>query len=217
MYRSHRYTTLAFCVATLGLAFALYAQSGSRGRDRANAGGMQHESLGAQGLTSLYAVDPIGRTMNFTDGAYGGVIQDYMVKNANSDIDFGGYLHNAFTVGIEGGREGAIVDLGLAATLGPRYGFKETVGGGQGYASIRLIDGELHILADYENQTTQPLAEAAQLVPGRNAASVAVHAGHVYVVRIVDRHDQSFELIVKFMVVEFRAGESVTLRWHRLK
>lgn len=217
MYRSHRYTTLAFCVATLGLAFALYAQSGSRSRDGANAGGMQHESLGAQGLTSLYAVDPIGRTMNFTDGAYGGVIQDYMVKNANSDIDFGGYLHNAFTVGIEGGREGAIVDLGLAATLGPRYGFEETVGGGQGYASIRLIDRELHILADYENQTTQPLAEAAQLVPGRNAASVAVHAGHVYVVRIVDRHDQSFELIVKFMVVEFRAGESVTLRWHRLK
>lgn len=217
MYRSHRYTKLAFFVATLGLAFALYAQSGSNGHDGANAGGMQHESLGAQGLTSLYAVDPIGRTMNFTDGAYGGVIQDYMVKNANSDIDFGGYLHNAFTVGIEGGREGAIVDLGLAATLGPRYGFKETVGGGQGYASIRLIDGELHILADYENQTTQPLAEAAQLVPGRNAASVAVHAGHVYVVRIVDRHDQSFELIVKFMVVEFRAGESVTLRWHRLK
>ena len=217
MHRSHRYTTLAFCVATLGLAFALYAQSGSRARDGANAGGMQHESLRPQGLTSLYAADPIGRTMNFTDGAYGGVIQDYMVKNANSDIDFGGYLHNAFTVGIEGGREGAIVDLGLAATLGPRYGFQETVGGGQGYASIRLIDGELHILADYDNQTTQPLAEAAQLVPGRNAASVAVHAGHVYVVRIVDRHDQSFELIVKFMVVEFRAGESVTLRWHRLK
>ncbi len=217
MYRSHRYTTLAFCVATLGLAFALYAQSGSRGGDGANAGGMQHESLRPQGLTSLYAADPIARTMNFTDGAYGGVIQDYMVKNANSDIDFGGYLHNAFTVGIEGGREGAIVDLGLAATLGPRYGFQETVGGGQGYASIRLIDGELHILADYDNQTTQPLAKAAQLVPGRNAASMAVHAGHVYVVRIVGRHDQSFELIVKFMVVEFRAGESVTLRWHRIK
>lgn len=217
MHRSHRYTTLAFCVVTLSFAFVLYAQSESRGRDGTNAGGMQRESLGAPGLTSLYAADPIGRTMNFTDGAYGGIIQDYMVKNANSDIDFGGYLHNGFTVGIEGGRQGAIVDLGLAATLGRRYGFKETVGGGQGYASIRLIDGELHILADYDNQTTQPLAEAAQLVPGGNAASAAVHAGHVYVVRIVDRHDQSFERIVKFMVVEFRSGESVTLRWHRLK
>ncbi len=217
MYRSHRYTKLTFCIATLGLAFALFGQSGSRGHDGANAGGMQHESLRAQGLTTLYAADPIGRTMNFTDGAYGGIIQDNMVKNRNSDIDFGGYLRNGFSVGIEGGRQGAIVDLGLAASLGSRYGFEETVGGGQGYASIRLIEGELHILADYENQTTQPLAEAAQLVPERNTASMAVHAGHVYVVRIIDRHDQSFDLIVKFMVVEFRAGESVTLRWQRLK
>ena len=218
MHRSNRWILAALLTCPLLLlVYSLQAQSGARGHDSAAPGRRSAPSTLAGGLTTLYAADPLARTMNFTDGRYGSMIQDHMVKNAQSDLDFGAYMADGFTVGIEGGRYGTIIDLGAGAALGQRYGFEETVGGGQGFASIRFVDGEIHVLADYESQETQPLREAAQLVPTRTSSSAPVHMGHAYLVRLLDRHDKDFELVAKFLVVEFRPRESVTLRWQRLK
>ncbi|NNM25131.1 MAG: hypothetical protein HKO59_03930 [Phycisphaerales bacterium] len=217
MPRSHRWTMLALlALPTMMLAMTLQAQSGARGQDGADGDARTpRSSFLAEGLTTLYAHDPIARALSFSDGRYGAMIQDHEVRNRNSDIDFGGYVAGAFSVGIEGGREGAIVDLGHADTLGERYGFRETVGGGQGYASIRFVEGDLHIRSN--GRATQPLKEAAGLTQCRRNASAATRMGHVYLVRLIDRHDESFELVAKFMVVEHRDGESATLRWQQLR
>lgn len=218
MCNSRRWTALAILLCLVAATgTALFAQTGASGQDGAAGRRSRPQPSGESSLTTLYAFDPIASSMNFTDGAYGGMVQDHQVKNAQSDIDFGGYERNAFSVGIEGGREGAIVDLGPSNELGKRYSFSETVGGGQGFTSIRLVDGSLHILSDSSTQTTQPLAEAASLVQTSGTASSPVHVGHAYIVRIIDRHEPDFELVAKFLVVEFRPGESVTLRWQRLK
>lgn len=218
MCSSSPWKVLAFlmCLAA-ATGTALFAQSGVHGQDGASVDRSRHQRAHESSLTTLYGLDPIARTMNFTDGAYGGVIQDHEVKNAQSDIDFNCYLRNGFTVGIEGGREGAIVDLGPSRELGERFGFSETVGRGQGFTSIRFVDGTLQILADSSTQATQPIPEAASLVPSGGKNSAPVKVGHAYLVRIVDKHDPQFELVAKLLVVEFRPGESVTIRWERLK
>ena len=44
-----------------------------------------------------------------------------------------------------------------------------------------------------------------------------VNVGHIYVVRLLHRHDSEFERLVKFLVVAYAPGESVTIRWQRIK
>jgi hypothetical protein len=167
------------------------------------------------GITTLYVLDPLACSVSLADGEYGHVIQDHMVRNRNSDIDFGSYAAGQFAVGIEGGRMGAIVDLGTSRELQRRYEYSDTVGFPQGFASLQLKDGRLVILKDRDAH--QPVKEAELLMAVKSGALAPVSSGHVYLVRIVDRHDASFERIAKLVVLETRPEESVTFRWERLK
>ena len=101
------------------------------------------------GVATLFALDPLSQTFSFKDGLPGKAVQDHRVVNRQSDIDFGNYHAGEFTVGIEGSVQGAIVDLGSVEELRERYGYTETVGGGQGFASIRREGESLVILKDY--------------------------------------------------------------------
>jgi hypothetical protein len=166
------------------------------------------------GLVTLYHHDPLSRTVSFGTGEHGTTIQDHEVRNLESDLDFGHYQADAFSVGIEGGRVGAIIDLGTLAELQERYGYEETVGGGQGFASIRREDGRLVILDGRDGQRTQPLAEGDALFGEATKSSHApIRDRHVYLVRLRDRHEPRFERLVKFLVVQYEPGVSVTLRW----
>lgn len=95
------------------------------------------------GITTLYALDPLARTFCFGDGREGGVFQQNEVRNRCSDIDFNNYYQGNLTVGVEGGRIGTIVDLGSASELEKRYGYSETVGKGQGFASLRVENNQV--------------------------------------------------------------------------
>jgi len=163
-------------------------------------------------ITTLYANDPVASRLNFGDGGFGAVYQDDKVWNRSSDVDFGAYNSGHFTVGIEGGQEGAILDLGSHTELAQRYGYEETVGKGQGYASIRFEDGRLVILANYEDGTTQPLAEEAALDQPQSGAKAPVQAGHVYLVRLPGRGRT-----VKLLVLEHVPDQSVTFRWQLIE
>lgn len=171
------------------------------------------------GIATLYFNDPLSNTIGFESGREGKVFHDHMVKNRNSDIDFGTYNTDTFTVGIEGGRRGAIIDLGSAADLQKQYGYAETVGGGQGFASLRLEGNTFVILKDYDKQTTQMLQGADSLFGplSEKHGSAPIHNGHVYLLRLDDRHDPKFERIVKFIVLSYTPKESVTIRWVRLR
>ena len=172
----------------------------------------------SSGLITLHTLDPVTHSMSFGDGTHGGVIQDHEVRNVASDIELGNYFEGEFSVGIEGGRLGSIIDLGTGDDLSERYRYEETVGGGQGFASIRFVDDELVILDDDGLRTVQPLAEAAALFDAQTSGAHArVHLGHVYLVRLTDRHDAAFERVAKLLVVAHRPGESVTFRWVRLR
>jgi hypothetical protein len=45
---------------------------------------------------------------------------------------------------------------------------------------------------------------------------VPIKVGHIYLIRITDRHDRSFERLAKLKVVSYVPGESVTIRWQVL-
>lgn len=171
------------------------------------------ESHQLGGIVTLYALDPLASTFCFADGQYGHVVQQHEVRNRCSDIDFNNYNAGGFTVGIEGARLGAIVELGSAEDLWRRYGYEDGLGKVQGFASLRVA-GEHVLIKGRKAQTTQEVAEAVRLFqPGTPLAAAPVRLGSIYLLRLTDRVEPSFQRFAKFKVVAYTPGESVTIRW----
>lgn len=169
------------------------------------------------GVVTLYALDPLSQSFCFRDAGAGLTFYQHEVRNRCSDINFSNYYAEHFAVGIEGGRVGAIVDLGTADDLKKKYGYEETVGNGQGFASVHLKDGKFVILKHRRAGAMQELQESAQLLAApASAAKAPVKFGHIYVARIIDRNDADFQLLVKLLVIGYVPGESVTIRWQTL-
>ncbi|CAF1076905.1 unnamed protein product [Adineta ricciae] len=172
-----------------------------------------------QNIVSLYAFDPLARKFCFVDGEYGGVILNWTVYNRRSDIDFNAHNKDNFTVGIEGRMVGTIIDLGSSEDLQRRYQYRETVGNGQGFASIHRQNTTLLIRkgAQYTENAFQPMMESDEFFQHeKSGATVTVKLGHIYVLRITDRFTPTFELIVKMLVIAFEPNVSVTIRWEVL-
>jgi len=169
------------------------------------------------GIAAMFTLDPLTQTLCFGDGKEGHVFQNHQVKNRCSDIDFGTYTPGSFSVGIEGGRIGTIVNLGNDAELKQRYGYEETVGAGQGFSSLRIENGDVVILKEYRTQAMQQLKESRDLFSeGKSGASVPIKLGNIYLVRITDSNDKNFSRTIKFKVLSYTPNESVTIRWQTI-
>jgi hypothetical protein len=167
------------------------------------------------GIFTMYSLDPLARTLCFSDGKEGMAFASTSWRNRCSDLSFAG---GNFIAGIEVDRLASIVDLGTADQLKNRSGFEDAQGGGTGFASIHLQGDKIMILKeDIRQQEFQSLQEASKLftdlVPSANAP---IKLGHIYLVRIADKKDSRYQQIVKLMVIAFRPDESVTLRWELL-
>lgn len=201
--------TLLLMFAVSALAQNVAGPHGSSGNAVANAN--------SGGVVTLYALDPLANSLCFRDAGPGKVFQEQEVRNRCSDLNFHSYAAEQFSVGIEGGREGVIVDLGSHDDLRKAYGYEETVGGGQGFASLRFQDGKVLVLKDRRARTVQDLKETGLLLAQpRKSANAPIKLGHIYLVRITDRHDRNYQSMVKLMVIAYRPEESVTLRWEML-
>src|SRR5262249_27258887 len=123
-------------------------------------------------ITTLYANDPLAHSLCFSDGKEGLVFQGGEPRNRCSHIDFDAYKTGSFSVGIEGGELGRIIDLGTDDELSMQYGYQQTVGKGQGFASIELRDEKLVIVKDRKAGTRQELTQGASLFErGQSSAS----------------------------------------------
>jgi hypothetical protein len=167
------------------------------------------------GIFTMYAIDPLARTLCFSDGKEGMAFTGTTWGNRCSDLGFAG---SNLVSGVEVDRLAAIVDLGTADDLSSRHGFEDAQGGATGFASIHLQGDKIMVLKqDLGKQEFQPLQEASKLFTDV-AANVAtpVKLGHIYLVRIADKKAKSTQQIVKLMVIAHRPEESVTLRWESL-
>ncbi|HKY28868.1 MAG TPA: hypothetical protein VJM12_13095, partial [Pyrinomonadaceae bacterium] len=79
------------------------------------------------GIFTMYAIDPLARTLCFSDGKEGMAFTDTLWSNRCSDLNFAG---SNLVSGVEVDRLGAIVDLGTTDELSSRYGFEDAQGGG---------------------------------------------------------------------------------------
>src|SRR5882672_3772443 len=189
-----------------------FAQNGVDG-----ANGPVVEQTGKGGVATLYALDPLAQSFCFRDGGVGHVFQQNEVRNRCSDINYHSYYAEQFAVGIEGARVGAIVDLGTTEDLKKEYGYEETVGAGQGFASVHFENGKLVILKDRHSREMQDLKESEQIFAQPSpTAKAAVKVGHIYLARITDRRDANAQVLVKLLVISHVPGESVTFRWQSL-
>jgi hypothetical protein len=135
--------------------------------------------------------------------------------NRCSDLSYGG---GSFVSGIEVDRVAAIVDLGTADELRQRYGFEDANGGGTGFASLHLDGDKVMVLKeDLRKPEYQPLQEGPKLFTElAPSATAPIKLGHIYLVRVADKKDKSFQQLVKLIVIAFRPDEAVTLRWELL-
>jgi hypothetical protein len=167
------------------------------------------------GIFTMYSIDPLARTLCFSDGKEGMAFTSTNWVNRCSDLSFAG---SNLVTGVEIDRPGAIVDLGTADELSSRFGFEDAQGGGTGFASIHLQGSKIMVLKqDFGKQEFQPLREGPKLFTELGSSVAApIKLGHIYLVRITGKKDNSNEQFVKLMVIAFRPEESVTLRWELL-
>ena len=167
------------------------------------------------GISTMYALDPLARTLCLSDGKEGMAFANTNWVNRCSDLSFAG---SNLLSGIEANRLAAIVDLGTGDELSSRYGFEDAQGGGTGFASIHLQGDKIMVLKqDLGKQEFQPLQEGSKLFTELGSSVAApIKLGHIYLVRTAGKKDTSSQQIVKLMVIAFRPDESVTLRWELL-
>lgn len=200
---------IAFCGSQI-----LYAQTPAAPDDKKAA---QPRKRG--GIFTLYAMDPLARNLCFTDGKEGMAFVNNKWENRCSDLNYTLAGDGSFVTGIELNRMGAIVDIGTANDLRGKYSFEDAENGGVGFASLRVQGGKIMILQDDIGKvpaTWQLLQEASQLAEVKSSANAPIKLGHIYLVRITDNRDKSFQQLVKLMVVAYRPDESVTVRWELL-
>ena len=68
-------------------------------------------------IVTLYVLDAMTSHLSFNDGKPGAIVQGHLTYNRDSQLSFGTYAEDSFTVGIQGGEDGAIVDIGDDAAL----------------------------------------------------------------------------------------------------
>lgn len=170
------------------------------------------------GVATLYWFDPLARAFCLRDGRAGLTFQENRLTNRCSDLSFTTAGGGSLVTGIEAERIGVLVDLGTADELRERYGYEDADAGGEGFASLRVQEGRLMILKeDGPQEKLQPLKESSALfTTARPSANAPVRLGHIYLLRIEDAKDRSFQLLAKLIVIAYRPNESVTLRWELL-
>src|ERR1041384_2961978 len=155
------------------------------------------------GVFTMYAIDPLARNLCFTDGKEGMAFVNNKWENRCSDLSYTLAGNGSLVTGIELNRVAAIVDLGTPNDLRGRYGYDDAENGGVGFASLRLEGSKITVLQNNDNPskpTWQPLQEAAKLADVKSSANAPIQLGHIYLLRIVDSRDKSFQQIVKIMV-----------------
>ncbi|HSE17035.1 MAG TPA: hypothetical protein VLB46_08275 [Pyrinomonadaceae bacterium] len=207
----------------LFIALAVLMGFGSHQVLRAQAPSAPDEKRATQqrkrgGIFTMYAVDPLARTLCFSDGKEGMAFTNTDWGNRCSDLSFSIANGGTLVSGIEVDRLAAIVDLGTADDLRSRYSFEDAQGGGTGYASLHLQGDKIMVLKqDLSKQEFQPLQEGSKLFTDLGPQATApVKLGHIYLVRIADKNNRSTHQLVKLMVIAFRPEEAVTLRWESL-
>src|ERR1043165_3347020 len=172
------------------------------------------------GIFTLYALDPLSRTICFTDGKEGMAFVNNSWENRCSDLSYTLAGSGNLVSGIELNRTAAIVDLGTPNDLRGRYGYDDADNGGVGFASLRLEGTKITVLPKNDSPakpTWQPLQEATKLNDVKSSANAPIQLGHIYLVRIVDSKDKSFQQTVKLMVIAYRPEEAVTVRWELIE
>ena len=207
----------------LFIALVVFISLGSQQVLRAQAPTAPDEKRAAQpkkrgGIFTMYINDPLARTMCFSDGKEGFGFVDNDWRNRCSDLGYILANGGSLASGIEVNRVAAIVDLGTPDELRQRYGFEEAAGGATGFASLHLAGDKIMVLKqDIQKPEYQPLQEGPKLFTElAPSATAPIKLGHIYLVRIADKKDTSFQQLVKLMVISFRPEEAVTLRWELL-
>jgi hypothetical protein len=170
------------------------------------------------GIANMYALDPLSRALCFRDGKEGLSFENNRWANRCSDLTFSLAGDGSFVTGVEANRIAAIVDLGTPDELRQRYGYDDAESGGEGFASLRLVGDKIMILKDDNpREELQPLKEGPRLFSELGpSANAPIKLGHIYILRIADQKDRSYQQIVKLMVIAYRPNELVTLRWESL-
>jgi len=172
------------------------------------------------GIFTIYAVDPLARTLCLSDGKEGMAFVNNKWENRCSDLSYTLAGGGSLVSGIELNRVAAIVDLGTAGELRGRYGYDDAENGGVGFAALHLEAGKVMILQDDSNParlTWQPLQEAAKLAELKSSATAPIHLGHIYLLRLADSRDKNAQPTdIKLMVIAYRPEEAVTVRWELL-
>ncbi|MFO0981593.1 MAG: hypothetical protein U1E76_07540 [Planctomycetota bacterium] len=180
------------------------------------------ESAEAGSLITLWANDAVSAAFSFETGSFAPVIVDGQGVLDTAQIAFNLFEPNKLTVGFVREVGVRVVDLGENDAV-PAYTLSSD-------RSARVSISKFHTLflqgstLYYRAPIGKTIAERGKDVdsvfftlPPDGIASWEPLAGHTYVMRWApQRAQRAQERFVKFHIIDFQPGRSVTLRWAKL-
>lgn len=219
----------SFSLALVCIGFTLTFAQGGRGIDGANdptsnGNRVMYELKVKGGVATLYPRDALAASLCFTDGKDGLIVEQREVRNRCSHLRIENQSLEALgsrehiAVGVQGGQYGQLMDLGEESQLTRKYGYLTWPG--LAFTSVHLDDGKVQILKDRQRKEFEELKEAMPLLQAvtdqKQPGTLPIAVGHIYLARIIDRNDKSFNLWVKILVLAHTPGQMVTIRWQVL-
>lgn len=123
-------------------------------------------------LTTLRSLDDLTATLGFPGGEYGMAVAGNEVCNRNSHLTYDRFTKNALVVGIQGGSEGVIQDIGDVRTRStssvPEAGIL-LQGRARGAATAEAKLGHVHLVRiDEPNKSLFAAVRIVELQPGQS-------------------------------------------------
>lgn len=169
------------------------------------------------GIVTLYRHDPLGAAFSFTQGGYGGQVRDGQLFLDGSQLVYGGFEEGHLTVGFSADEPANVVDLGEVPVPPVLLSQEATARFPVNVFATLRVDGR-RLVYQPANGSNVRLGSGNEVfgVPQRVMQHFAPVPGHCYVARFQQTRGGRRDTYVKFVVVEHRPNESVTLRWENL-
>jgi len=169
------------------------------------------------GIVTLYQHDPFGAAFSFSQGDYGGELRDGQLGLEGAQLVYGGFESGHLTVGFSADEPANLVDLGEVSVPPVLLSQEATARFPINLFATLAVDGR-RLVYQPANGSVVRLGSGNEVfgVPQRAMQHFAPVPGHCYVARFQQTRGGRRDTYVKFVVVEHRPNESVTLRWANL-
>lgn len=171
------------------------------------------------GITTLYAQDDVASSFSFFSGGPGARVFDGELQLRDAQLVYHGFGDAQLAYGFVHDELVAVLDLGDLDVQPIPSATDDALSLPVSLYQTLFLDGPNFAYVNAAGKAVR-LKEADPILDPLPASGLTLfepQLGHTYLIRATSRRNRSYDVIAKFQIIDVRPGESLTLRWERLR